>query len=63
MICPYCFYEKTAITNSRKGEDEVIRERKCKRCGSKFYTSEKYIPFHEGKKLIYQYEKERKMKR
>lgn len=40
MECPNCGNLKTTVSNSRKMRGTVFRQRKCKRCGHRFYTEE-----------------------
>lgn len=39
MTCPVCG-GNTKVTNSRRNENTVVRERTCIECGKKFYTQE-----------------------
>ena len=43
MKCPHCSSPKTEITNSRKKNSSVRRQRKCKRCGRNFVTLETVV--------------------
>lgn len=42
MTCPNCS-GATTVTDTGTGSDEVIRRRKCKKCGYIFYTVEHEI--------------------
>lgn len=40
MQCLHCGRSETMVTNSAKGGQRVYRERTCRLCGKRFYTTE-----------------------
>lgn len=51
MKCPKCGNDKTRVTDSRKAEGTVARERHCPTCGAYFWTAERVIDTQQGKLL------------
>lgn len=43
MHCPYCFFEETAVLDSRDSEDlsSIRRRRECSKCSKRFTTYER----------------------
>lgn len=59
MVCPFCFYKKTRVYNTRGGTqlNAVWRRRECPNCTAQFTTYEKaaidsILTIKEGKELI-----------
>ena len=47
MKCPKC-NSGTLVRVTRRIDDEIVRLRICKECKTRFYTSEKIVPFAYG---------------
>lgn len=41
MICPYCQYPETKVTDKRESNENTRRRRECLKCGKRFTTYEK----------------------
>lgn len=39
--CPECDYTDSSVEDSRAGNNQITRRRKCKKCGSQFQSIEK----------------------
>lgn len=63
MLCPYCGYEETKVTDKRDVEKETRRRRECLKCKKRFTTYERIEPLEifvikkDGRRELFSREK------
>lgn len=51
MTCPYC-NEKAFAKKTKHADDYTVRQYRCTKCDSRFYTEEQDVSLNRGRKLM-----------